>query len=452
MALLVEDVTPTSLSGGSSSLVINMPATVNAGELLIIHLPTGQSRTISTLPSGWTQLYSTSTGTMRGSAIAKVADGSEAGGTVTITMSGNTDTGALTYRISGFAGDISTEIDVGTPATSGGASSVNAPSVSVGWTSGEENLFLIFGALSGTTAPSASGPTVANYTNYQRGTSGAGSGTRAWAVAWERLATLDTDNPAASSSLGASYVSVTNTIVIRSGVTTQTITHAGVASGSSAGSQKVNLAVNHAGVPSAITAGTPVVAPQAVTIAPNGVAASSEVGELVATFGTVIALAGIPSAIAAGAPQVRPQPVTIEHEGVDSGSEAGSQSIASLVQPTGVQAVPTFGTQVVAPGAFTIGHEGVASGAAVGTQKLNLVLVMTGVASGEVLGALVVDAGSVTIAPNGVASGAGLGALVVLLAVTGLGSPPAGTTYSLARLAAGSSSPTRQPPGGRSGL
>jgi hypothetical protein len=226
----------------------------------------------------------------------------------------------------------------------------------------------------------------------------------------------------------------------------------GIEATSDTGDHQVNSGIGPGGIAAGPGAGTPVVSPQAVTIGLDGIAAASQMGELVATFGTAIPLDGIAAGSAAGTPIIRPQPVTIEHEGIDSTAALGAQVLSALIQPTGVQATPSLGSHVLAPGAFTIEHEGISSGAAVGDHQLNLAVVMTGIASGEVLGALVVEAGSVTIAPDGVASGAGLGALVVLLAVTGLGSPPAGTTYSLARLAAGSSFTTRRPPGGRSGI
>lgn len=215
MALSVLDVTPTSLSSSSSTLNINIPA-VTAGNLLIMHLPTVQSRTISTPPSGWTELYTQTNGTARGTAYAIVASATAGATTVAVVMSGNTDTGAQVYRIDGFGSNsIATDIDVGTPATAS-ATSVNAPNVTAGWT-GEENLFLIFGSLQGSNPP-GTGETVANYTDYERTLSGAGSGTRAWGISWRRLASIDSDNPAASSNLGASFTSITNTIVIKPGI------------------------------------------------------------------------------------------------------------------------------------------------------------------------------------------------------------------------------------------
>lgn len=432
----------TASNPGSGTFTVTLPD-YDAGDLVILLIGIDTNVALNTT-DGFTVLQNQTDGTaLRAVFLAKEMDGTE-GSTADIDFSGTVPNAiCLALTITGFYGDIDNNIDVGTANTSD-TGSINPPSVTAGWGSAD-NLYIAGAMLETSSTPGAE--TMANYTEIARG---AYSGDVAY-YWWYREYASASDNPAASSTLGFGFNSVATTIVIRPQETT-IIEPDGVDAGSDEGAPRVNLAISPSGRAATSAAGAPVVSPQAVTISPDGVAAASEVGELVATFGTVIALDGIAAGSAAGTPVVAPQPVTIEHEGIDSTAALGTQVLAALIQPTGRASAASLGTQVVAPQPFTIVHSGIASGAALGSQKVNLVLVMTGVASGEVLGALVVDAGSVTIAPDGVASGAGLGALVVLLAVTGLTSPPAGTTYSLARLGAGSSFITRQPPGGRSGL
>ena len=69
--------------------------------------------------------------------------------------------------------------------------------------------------------------------------------------------------------------------------------------------------VTHTGIAATSVVGSHVVTPQPVTISPDGIAGATQIGELVATFGTVIALDGIAAGSAAGTPVVAPQPVTI---------------------------------------------------------------------------------------------------------------------------------------------
>lgn len=99
----VEDVTTTTSSGTGQSLAVNMPATVNAGELLLMHFNSALNNI--TTPAGWTLWPSThitqAEGGQRGVIFTKRADGTEGGTTVTVTHSGfNSHATASVHRLS----------------------------------------------------------------------------------------------------------------------------------------------------------------------------------------------------------------------------------------------------------------------------------------------------------------------------------------------------------------
>ena len=85
--------------GNSSSIAVQMPAVVAAGDLLVIqHL--NRSNSTPTTPSGWTSTHTAVLSTaLRQTWFTRVADGSEGGGTVTITTSGSSGRGAICHRI-----------------------------------------------------------------------------------------------------------------------------------------------------------------------------------------------------------------------------------------------------------------------------------------------------------------------------------------------------------------
>lgn len=119
-------------SGAAASLSVQMPASVDAGDLLLMHACNGESRTFTT-PSGWTSMGSiASSGTMRSIIYYKVATGSEGGSTVTLTPSGTARMAALVSRIQSGTFDLLTPCERASPAT-GGGSQPNSPSFSPSW-------------------------------------------------------------------------------------------------------------------------------------------------------------------------------------------------------------------------------------------------------------------------------------------------------------------------------
>ena len=82
MALAVVSVTHTAFTTDATSHLVAMPATVDAGDLLVTLVATDGSATLTT-PSGWTNLSSVpQSTTVRGSCSYKIAVGTEGGTTV----------------------------------------------------------------------------------------------------------------------------------------------------------------------------------------------------------------------------------------------------------------------------------------------------------------------------------------------------------------------------------
>lgn len=127
----VQSVTETSISGASTNHYINMPATVNSGDLLIISFALGAvqaSQQTLTTPSGWTLLASAypALNTLRGpfGVYVKVADGTEGGTTVNIISTNSYAGSAQTYRVTSWYGSL-TGVAVSTVTT--GSSSIADP-------------------------------------------------------------------------------------------------------------------------------------------------------------------------------------------------------------------------------------------------------------------------------------------------------------------------------------
>jgi len=84
----------------SNSHDINYPTDISSGDLIVTFFTYNSSATITTPPSGFTQLLNTTSGLGKLACYYKVADGTETG-TVSVGFSGNSRFCAFTYRISG---------------------------------------------------------------------------------------------------------------------------------------------------------------------------------------------------------------------------------------------------------------------------------------------------------------------------------------------------------------
>lgn len=187
-----------------------MPATTVSGELLLVFAAWDQSRTVTT-PSGWTSVVQSSTSTLRAGLFAKISDGSEGGGTVTFSFSGNTKPAFQTWRIQGWSGSLS-DVEAGTASTNSG-SNCNPPSVTSSGGSAD-NLFIAWASIGLSTSSPNSGSTITNYTDERAATS-AGTGNRNTMYTWRRALTSASDDPGTCSSFGASFTSIANTVVVR---------------------------------------------------------------------------------------------------------------------------------------------------------------------------------------------------------------------------------------------
>ncbi len=126
----VLSVTPTSDNTDGTSVAVNMPATVNAGDLLIMLVSKDGTGAISDV-TDWTALWaSSSSGASNFRAFAKSAVGNEDGTTVSVSFGAASETAAaqvIRIQAGTWTGTIG-DIQVGTTAT-GTSNSPNPPSV-----------------------------------------------------------------------------------------------------------------------------------------------------------------------------------------------------------------------------------------------------------------------------------------------------------------------------------
>lgn len=115
-----------------TSMPVNMPATVNSGDLLIALISQRNPSTFTAgMPSGWTAFFSQqgggTVGYQRG--FYKIADGTEGGGTATWTASTTTSAIWQVIRVTGWHGTTPPEVAT----ASGDATNANPPSLTPSW-------------------------------------------------------------------------------------------------------------------------------------------------------------------------------------------------------------------------------------------------------------------------------------------------------------------------------
>ena len=215
MALAFESWTGT--AGGnsaSSSQVGNLPATINAGDILVCIQSMEGGGTVSSVSDStsdsWTVLDDTNAFTVSGgnaSCSIKVADGDEDGGTVTVTTSDARYWSIGVIRISGGSGTSS----IGTAAT-GNNVNPDCPTVTASWGS-DDNLFIAYGGLHDDGETVSSYPSGYSNGNYQQAN---GTSTNNNATAWAavKAATAATDNPG-TASVSSTATWVSNTLVLQ---------------------------------------------------------------------------------------------------------------------------------------------------------------------------------------------------------------------------------------------
>jgi hypothetical protein len=117
-APVVASVTETAFGTDTTTHNVNMPATVNAGDLLIVLFTNDGDATVIT-PDGWSLLASNTRGTaVRLSVYYKIAAGTEGGTTVNFVTSANEQAAAQVYRITDWHGTTPPEISTAATGTS----------------------------------------------------------------------------------------------------------------------------------------------------------------------------------------------------------------------------------------------------------------------------------------------------------------------------------------------
>ncbi len=138
----VNDALTQTFTSTSNTHNVNMPSTVNSGDLLIIYF--GSDNTIVTTPSGWTLEFSgTPDSFAELNVYSKVADGTEGGTSVNVQTSGSVRASSNVYRITDYFGNAS---GIEVSGTTGDSINPNSPSLSPSWGS-EDTLWISgFGA------------------------------------------------------------------------------------------------------------------------------------------------------------------------------------------------------------------------------------------------------------------------------------------------------------------
>ncbi len=117
-APVVASVTETAFGTDTTDHYVNIPATVNAGDLLIVLFTNNGAATVTT-PGGWTELASdTRWSNVRLSVYYKIAAGTEGGTTVNFVTSAAEEAAAQVYRITDWHGTTPPEISTAATGTS----------------------------------------------------------------------------------------------------------------------------------------------------------------------------------------------------------------------------------------------------------------------------------------------------------------------------------------------
>lgn len=127
---VVESITSTAFPSLVTDHIVNLPALVASGNLLIVFYTNRGSRNFSAIP-GWTVIYDIYDVAQTFCA-ARVSDGTEGGGTINIQVDSTGTVGCATvYQISGWGGTIATDIDYNEFGDS--SNSPNPPALTYPW-------------------------------------------------------------------------------------------------------------------------------------------------------------------------------------------------------------------------------------------------------------------------------------------------------------------------------
>ena len=138
----VEDFNTSDSASTTTSHNVDLPATVNTGELLVVFFGSPVNFVLSTsFPVGWTEIYDGGVGfgAAHISVAYKIADGTEGGTTITVVSSSSVPSSHVSFTISNHNSSTNApEISTG---TSGSSSSPNPDSLTASWGT-DDNLFI----------------------------------------------------------------------------------------------------------------------------------------------------------------------------------------------------------------------------------------------------------------------------------------------------------------------
>lgn len=210
----VEETLTQGFSSKTTSHSVDMPTTVNSGELLLVFICfNGLGGNVgTTTPTGWSQLAKSDDHYDHIAVVyGKKSDGTEGGTSVNFqTGIETTAAAAVTRRISGWKGTLSTDVDI-TISSQGSGDSPNPTSVTADWGS-DDNLFIAFAMGVDDDADFTAAPT--NYSNLVDVISGGGINRGCETGIAEREYASASDNPG-SFTLDDSESWIAGTIVIR---------------------------------------------------------------------------------------------------------------------------------------------------------------------------------------------------------------------------------------------
>lgn len=206
---LVSSITPTVLGVAAASIDVAMPASVSAGDLLIMMVVRDGLTTGTNLgtPAGWASIWNNSGGgTHRFAGYAKDAVGTEGGTTVNVTITASdNDACAQVYQITNWHGDLTGVED----AQASGANNPNPPTLTPSW-GNTDTLWIAAYARDGAGAPDA------YPTNYSTGQTYTESGATASFVAIasaRRELTAATEDPGVFTQGSVNWIA--STIAVR---------------------------------------------------------------------------------------------------------------------------------------------------------------------------------------------------------------------------------------------
>ena len=187
-----------------------MPPAAVAGDLLLALFTNDGSATVTT-PANWTLLGTAAdSNRIRASVFAKIASGTEGGGTVNFQTSSNEQAAAQVYRITGWGGDVR-DVEI-SAAVAGLGANPNCGPLAPTWGE-QETLWLAFVGYSSGAVVNAYPAGFGNGTLTRSATSGT---TATAEVASARLEALGASEDPAPFTLSASSSSVAWTVAVRS--------------------------------------------------------------------------------------------------------------------------------------------------------------------------------------------------------------------------------------------